>query len=271
VARITSRFTLQLLRVIALMLAFSAAFTYASPGQSNPTVLQTDTCSVPSVDGSPDIKSVKYFMANIRELFSEERFGALDCIADGARTTKARFASGGWKLNVFYLAIVEPQGHATEEDWAAHLAILDRWVSARPKSITARVAMADAYSSYAWNARGSGYAGTVTPNGWKLFSERIDRAKEILKEASKLDAKCPHWFEVMQTVALAESWDLTRATQLLNQAIRFEPDYQYFYRNYANYLEPQWNGADGDSEAFVEEAADRVGGEKGDVLYFQRQ
>lgn len=268
-ARITSRFAFQLVRVIALLLTCSATFTYASSGQSNTAVLQTDACSVPTVDGSPDIKSLKYFMASIRELLSEERFAGLDCIADGARTSKARFASGGWKLNVFYLAIVEPQGHATNEDWAAHLATLDRWVSARPKSVTARVAMADAYTSYAWNARGSGLADTVTPNGWKLFSERIDRAKEILQEASKLDAKCPHWYEVMQTVALAESWDLTRATQLLYQAIRFEPDYQYFYRNHANYLEPQWNGAEGDAEAFAEAAADRVSGEKGDVLYFQ--
>ena len=150
-ARITSGFAFQLVRVIALLLTCSATFTYASSGQSNTAVLQTDACSVPTVDGSPDIKSLKYFMASIRELLSEERFAALDCIADGARTSKARFASGGWKLNMFYLAIVEPQGHATKEDSAAHLATLDRWVSARPKSVTARVAMADAYTSYAWN------------------------------------------------------------------------------------------------------------------------
>jgi hypothetical protein len=29
----------------------------------------------------------------------------------------------------------------------------------------------------------------------------------------------------MQTVALAEDWDLTRATALLDQAVLFEPDY----------------------------------------------
>src|SRR6202047_264474 len=73
----------------------------------------------------------------------------------------------------------------------------------------------------------------------------------------------------MQTVALAEDWDLTRATALLDQAVLFEPDYYHYYRHHPNYLKPQWNGADGDAETFAEQASDRVGGVKGDILYFQ--
>ncbi len=172
-------------------------------------------------------------------------------------------------MNVFYWAIAEPEGHATEEDWNAHLKILNRWVAAKPQSVTARVALANAYTSYAWNARGSDSSNTVTESGWKLFGQRIGKAKQVLEQASRLKAKCPEWYVVMQTVALAEDWDLTRATALLDQAVLFEPDYYYYYRDHANYLKPQWNGADGDAETFAEQVSDRVGGVKGDILYFQ--
>lgn len=32
---------------------------------------------------------------------------------------------------------------------------------------------------------------------------------------------------------------------------------------------PQWNGEDGDAAKFAEQSADRVGGDAGDILYFQ--
>jgi hypothetical protein len=261
-----SEFIFRLLRIVITPLACVLLFAHIAFSASEP-----EACSTPKVafDDSSDIQSVAYFTAAIQQLFVQEKFAELDCLANAARSSKSRFASGGWRLNVFYLAIAEPQGHATEEDWGAHLETLNRWVSKKPESITARVALADGYTSYAWNARGSGYSDTVTQSGWKLFSQRIDKAKKILEDASRLQTKCPHWFDVMQTVALAESWDLTRATQLLDQAVAFEPDYQYYYRNYANYLGPHWNGEEGDAEKFAEQAADRVGGVKGDVLYFQ--
>jgi hypothetical protein len=54
-----------------------------------------------------------------------------------------------------------------------------------------------------------------------------------------------------------------------NQAVAFEPDYYYCYRGHVNYLKPQWNGEEGDAERFAAQAADRIGGVKGDILYFQ--
>ena len=266
-----STFFLRVMRAVILPLACAFLFAHLALAGSTSNMLEQESCNKTELtfDDASDIKSVSNYTAAIQQRFADEKLAELDCLADEARTSKARFASGGWMLNVFYLAIAEPQGHATEEDWAAHLKTLNRWISKRPKSITARVALADAYISYAWNARGSGYADTVTQSGWKLFGQRIDKAKEVLKEASGLQAKCPQWYDAMQTVALAESWDIKEATQLFERATAFEPDYQYYYRNYANYLSPKWGGEDGDAERFAEQAADHMGGVKGDILYFQ--
>ena len=51
---------------------------------------------------------------------------------------------------------------------------------------------------------------------------------------------------------------------------RFEPTYYYYYRSLAYYLMPQWNGdGRGMRLEFAEESANHVGGDAGDILYFQ--
>lgn len=41
------------------------------------------------------------------------------------------------------------------------------------------------------------------------------------------------------------------------------------YRAFARYLMPQWNGEDGEAAKFAAEVTDRIGGDAGDILYFQ--
>jgi hypothetical protein len=120
-------------------------------------------------------------------MLKEEEFKKLDCLADHARSDKERFPGGMWKLKELYIGVDEPVPypmHATQQDWKALFDKLDRWVAARPQSITARVALASAYLGYASDARGEGTVDTVTENGWKLFGERIVKARQILQSAS---------------------------------------------------------------------------------------
>jgi hypothetical protein len=160
-------------------------------------------------------------------------------------------------------------GHATEEDWRDRQAHLDRWVADKPQSITANVALAKFYVKYAWAARGDGMSDSVTGSGWKLFAQRMERAKSILEQASALPAKCPEWYIVMQSVALAQGWDATQHDNLLKQATASAPDYYYFYPMHAEHLLSKWSGEDGDASNFAKISADRAGGDRGDVLYFQ--
>jgi hypothetical protein len=94
-------------------------------------------------------------------------------------------------------------------------------------------------------------------------------ASATLADAARLKEKCPYWYEVMQTVALAQGWDKSQSRELMEQAVAFEPDYYHFYREHANSLQTKWNGDEGELESFAEEVSNRVGGEKGDILYFE--
>src|SRR5260370_40591433 len=157
-------------------------------------------------------------------------------------------------------------GRSTEEDWLTHLQLLERWSEQKPESITVPIALAKSYESYGWHARGSGYSDTVSESGRRLFGERLAKAKTILDHASN---KCPEWYVAMQEVAQGQGWEIDQLNALLERAAAFEPNYQYVYRAHATILLPKWQGEEGDAARFSEKAADRLGGDAGDILYFQ--
>ena len=213
----------------------------------------------------------KLFEDEVRSDFSQGNFDRLDQIAQEARSKKTRFVGGVWELYGFYDAVSRfPDGKApAEADWISRLAALEKWESANPRSITARVALAEAYVNFAWQGRGAGYADSVTQDQWKLFNDRAETARSILVEAARLKEKCPYWYEAMQHVAMAQGWKKEEARELMEQAVLFEPGYYHYYREYAHFLDPRWYGEEGEAEAFAEEISNRVGGQEGAFLYFE--
>jgi Domain of unknown function (DUF4034) len=215
-----------------------------------------------------DSQSARDFRAAVRVLFDHEKFDQLDRMAAKVRSEKERFRAGSWKLFSFYQVVQDP-GAITSTDavWDAHIARLRRWIAAKPDSITPRIALAQAYLRLGWKARGRGYSDTVTSNDWKVFRERIQRARDTLEQAESLTPRDPQWFRSMQTVALAQGWDRNQADDLLQHASSFEPAYFYFYNAHANFLLPEWYGKRGEAEAFAQSIADRIGGTDGDYIY----
>jgi hypothetical protein len=223
-------------------------------------------------DLSTDVRAADNYAAMIARMLKAGEFSKLDCLADHARVHKERFPGGMWKLKQLYSGIDEPVPapvHPTQPDWNALFHNLHLWVSARPRSTTARVALGWAYINYARDARGTGTIDTVSQSGWKLFGGRIAKARQILEEASTLPQKCPEWYVAMLIVAGDEDWEADKKLALFEEAFKFEPGYYYYARVRANRLLPKWGGRPGDTEKFTEAMADRIGGDQGDILYFQ--
>jgi hypothetical protein len=57
--------------------------------------------------------------------------------------------------------------------------------------------------------------------------------------------------------------------EVLEEGIKLEPEYYYLYFGYTNYLLPKWHGHQGDASSFVRASADELGGNAGDILYYQ--
>lgn len=196
-----------------------------------------------------------------------EQFDELEETASTLRRERTRVPGGAWVLRIFYGVLDSPQ--QTDKDSVEHLDHLRHWVATRPQSITARVALATSLHRWAWVARGNGDAKSVSVEGWKLFGERIAEASQVLDDAKGIQPSCPQWFVEEMTVGLAQGWTPQREHEVMQRGLRLEPDYFYLETQYANFILPKWYGKPGEAATFATSEADRLGGDRGDALYFR--
>jgi hypothetical protein len=213
-----------------------------------------------------DTKERKRINDRTRALLQARDFEGLDALADKYRQTHECYARGDWKLVEVYVGL-QPASTASDSEWESHIAIFNDWIKARPESITARCSLAEQFLNYAWKARGSGYANTVSDKGWQLLHDRLVRAVAVLRQAQGLKEHCPYWSSVMLRAAVGLETSKSEYDDLFKQGIQAYPDYVRYYGLRASYLLPRWNGKPGEWESDLSKSADQIGGDEGDMLY----
>src|SRR5437868_4331307 len=110
----------------------------------------------------------------------------------------------------------------------------------------------------------------VTPDGVpkREFSRRqaTVRVRELI-DSEALKEKCPRSWSVMLTAALGLGADKPTFQTLFAEALKAEPANAGYYFQMAYYLLPRWHGNPNDTARFLQEAADQIGGDDGDLLY----
>lgn len=213
----------------------------------------------------PVAHKIKIFDAEVRGAFDEKRFEYLETTSEALRQSGELFPDGSWKLFRFYEA-VDHRFHSGDDGYLTDLAIHREWENAFPDSLTRRIALAQMLVSYAWHARGSGYAHTVTPEGWKFMRERLEQAARVLEDAKKSSEKDPYWFTAAMTVGTGQSWDKESFDQLLDDARKEFPKYWHLETQRAYTLLPRWFGNEGDWQKFAIAASEAPNG-LGDETY----
>jgi hypothetical protein len=100
------------------------------------------------------------------------------------------------------------------------------------------------YVNYAWDARGSDWADTVTPEGWRLFRERLEVAEAALTKAWELDPTLSEVPLSFMRLELGQGRGRARLEQWFERAIAF-PDKRYdAVHAKLWYLEPRWHGTE---------------------------
>ena len=151
------------IHVIALFFFLSIAvcrFAHALQPTAVPCGLTPAEAAGLNGDAGTDADARSTYKKTISGLLRRRKFVQLDCLADSARSHKETFPGGMWKLRTIYSALEKPPLHATQQDWILHMSLVKEWTAARPRSITARVALAESYVSYGWDARGDGESET---------------------------------------------------------------------------------------------------------------
>jgi hypothetical protein len=217
-----------------------------------------------SLDG---VIACEHVRRSIKTLLYQEKYETLEKTAADWRQTKARFSNGIWKLRWFFAAFDSPT-EKTEEGWKYLFEKLNRWMALYPNSVTARVAAATAWSSYACVGRGDGYASTVSERRWQLYKERLEKAYELASIApAKPSDDCPHRYDILLSIALGQSVDDSEYEKIFKKAIAFEPGYYDYYSAKAMRLLPRWHGKEGEWKKFAEEAVKLTPKSEGSAIY----
>ncbi len=112
-----------------------------------------------------------------------------------------------------------------------------------PKDSDVLLIKGNFYINYAWEARGGGWANTVTPQGWRDFAARLATAEEALTRAWELDPTNAGPPTKMLTVALGEDKDRDEMEKWFQRAMDANPDNYDACTSKLYYLEPKWHGS----------------------------
>lgn len=191
--------------------------------------------------------------AALEERLAAKNYAGLESLARKWRGKKTRMTDGRWLLPVFYGVLIGDWDD--EAALKARMAEIEAWHQARPRAIEPVIVLAGLHIEHAWHARGSGFADTVTEEGWRLFAERLAAARAVLDGLGPRFAECPHAAALMQTIALGQSWNDLDYARLYDDAIAREPGYLSYYFHASYRLLPRWHGTPGDWEAYARKAA----------------
>jgi len=202
-------------------------------------------------------------------LFLKRDYDQLEALAARYRSSEEQYADGTWKLLSFYGGLESGITNNTEAGWVERKQQLQEWLDARPASVTARVALGNFLISYAWKARGDDWAGNVKDKDWPVFFSRLQEADAILQAAETLPEKCPCCLGFRLQAAMGLQTDRAEYDTLFQQAVKTEPDYEFYYKSRAIFLLPRWYGTEGEWVKDLTASANSVGGDPGDMLYAQ--
>ena len=126
----------------------------------------------------------------------------------------------------------------------------------QPGSPLNQVVDAAFFTTYAWTARGSDVASTVTPSGWQLMAQRLERAEQILVPLyNQAPQEGDMISRAMMPVVLGEQQPRDQLELWFQRGIKADPDNFSVYMAKRWYLLPRWYGSDEDVWAFGLECA----------------
>lgn len=190
------------------------------------------------------------------KLLQAEEYEKLDALTEKFRDGKELFPNGTWKLTGLYGFLAKPVGTRSDLQWNALLKRCDEWREARPKSTAAPLVLAIAWRNYGWQARGTGYASTITAADGQLFQERLEKCAEILSASEWTAEKDPEWFRLAVLMQKDHRGTKEQILALCKKSVELHPTFPETLVMAAVSFYPRWGGKPGELEAFARQAVE---------------
>jgi hypothetical protein len=189
----------------------------------------------------------------VETLLLEGGFGELESIYKQWCTGVDRLPDGRWHLSVYADGII---GNLRAwKTWDRGLVAIQAWQQAHPDSEAARYVEAVYWSEFAWVARGSGFASSVSQEAWALFRERVQRALAAIVKLPHDEPVCAAPYALMINLMLETGQKGPELRALYARAAKRFPEYHPIHFAMARTFEPRWGGSAAAFERFADEAA----------------
>jgi hypothetical protein len=211
---------------------------------------------------------IHVFAAEVQALWRKRDYAMLDSLIDRWAKPDERFDDGRMHLTAVSRGVDLAVARARDpKDWEQELARISEWRQQNPASTAVDIVEAAILQSWAWSARGTGYARTVTPEAWKLFNERMNRAQEVLFRSKDRSSNNPLWFYEYMEVALQLGWERAEFRALYDAAIARFPHFHPLYFSMIRSLEPRWGGSIEEIDAYIAEVVKQAKAREGKIMY----
>ena len=151
------------------------------------------------------------------------------------------------------------------------LAGLAEWRHLFPRSLAPDLVEAALYRTWAWSARGHGYAKDISQQQWEAFGFRTAMARAALDDVETRASEDPYWYELRLGISLDQSDKKEDLVALYQSARTHFPQYLPMIRTQLRNLMPRWGGSYEEVNAVINQVAEQAGPRGGEIytrLYF---
>lgn len=111
-------------------------------------------------------------------------------------------------------------------------------------------------TAWAWQARGGGWANTVTQEGWRLMADRLEQANRVLTDACEKNPDDYLAATVMLSVELGQGTGRSTMEEWFRRAMNGHPDNYAACSSKLRYLQPRWYGSPQDVVKFGQQCVE---------------
>ncbi|MBX7229188.1 MAG: hypothetical protein K1X48_06250 [Burkholderiaceae bacterium] len=176
----------------------------------------------------------------LQGMWNQREFDKIEKDFQAWCSSTERFPDGQWKLIAFEYSF--NLMFKTWKKWDDDRKRFEEWKVKNPTSAASALIEAIFWRTYAWNARGGGYASTVSKEGWELFRERMEKAKTVLTNSKNQAKSCPLWYSLMLDTLRDSGSPLVELETLYKEAAALFPEYHPIHFSMGSALSPRWGG-----------------------------
>jgi tetratricopeptide (TPR) repeat protein len=125
---------------------------------------------------------------------------------------------------------------------------LEKWVSSKPNSASAHMALGTYHYNLGWLSRGFRWAKDTTSKQFAKMKAHFRKAHDEFKETVRLNPKMTIAYSYLIAIS---GGDKVSSKQILDEALSHNPLSKAVRLYYVQYLQPKWGGSLGDVEKFI--------------------